>query len=231
IKAIPVIETPGLGAFLSTIDLWLDPRQHSVLADRTQIRAMIPICDRVDEQGSCDPRKLRDGPSVPLKQAMFLNRPSVTDAKVTEMLKPAEAKARAEQERKLGIKVPRELVRNREGESALGEVLVDALREMEGADVALINPGGLRADIPAGELTYGEVYEVLPFENTVANVIVTGEELTRLLQAAYGARRGVYQESGLQVTLLRCPGIVRLKSVKLSDGAPIRLEQRYRVAM
>src|SRR5262249_16614618 len=39
IKAIPVIETPGLGAFLSTIDLWLDPRQHSVLADRTQIRA------------------------------------------------------------------------------------------------------------------------------------------------------------------------------------------------
>ncbi|HME91155.1 MAG TPA: bifunctional UDP-sugar hydrolase/5'-nucleotidase [Myxococcaceae bacterium] len=231
IKAIPVIETPGLGAFLSTIDLWLDPRQHSVLADRTQIRAMIPICDRVDEQGSCDPRKLRDGPSVPLKQATFLNRPVVPDAKVTEMLKPAEAKARAEQERKLGIKVPRELVRNREGESALGEVLVDALREMEGADVALINPGGLRADLPAGELTYGEVYDVLPFENTVANVTVTGEELTRLLQVAYGARRGVYQVSGLQLTLLRCSDIVRLKSVKLSDGASIRAEKRYRVAM
>src|SRR5215831_20339449 len=195
IKGVPAIETPGLGAFFSMIDLWLDPKQHSVIANKTQIRAMIPICARVDEQGSCDPRKLRDAPSARLTQATFLHRPVVPDAKVTEMLEPAEAKVRAEQERKLGVKVPHELVRNREGESALGEVLVDALREMERADVALINPGGLRADLPAGELTYGEVYDVLPFENTVANVIVTGEELTRLLQAAYGARRGVYQES------------------------------------
>ena len=230
IKGVPAIETPGLGAFFSTIELWLDPKQHSVIADRTQIRAMIPICARVDEQGSCDPRKLRDGPSHSLKQATFLNRPVVPDAKVTEMLKPAEAKARAEQERKLGVKVPHELVRNREGESALGEVLVDALREMERADVALINPGGLRADLPAGELTYGEVYDVLPFENTVANVTVTGEELMRLLQAAYQPRR-IYQVSGLQLTLLRCPDVVRLQTVKLSEGARIRAEQRYRVAM
>lgn len=231
IKGVPAIETPGLGAFFSTIELWLEPKQHSVIAERTQIRAMIPICARVDEQGSCDPRKLRDAPSVRLAEATFLNRPVVPDAKVTQMLEPAEAKVRSEQERKLGVKVPHELVRNREGESALGEVLVDALREMERADVALINPGGLRADLPAGELTYGEVYDVLPFENTVANVTVTGEELTRLLQVAYGARRGVYQVSGLQLTLLHCSDIVRLKTVKLSDGASIRAEKRYRVAM
>jgi len=80
-------------------------------------------------------------------------------------------------------------------------------------------------------LTYGQVYDVLPFENTVANVTVTGEELTHLLQVAYGARRGVYQVSGLQLTLLHCSDIVRLKTVKFSDGASIRPEQRYRVAM
>jgi len=231
IKGVPAIETPGLGAFFSTIELSLDPKQHSVIAERTQIRAMIPVCARVDEQGSCDPRKLRDAPSVSLAQATFLKRPVVPDAKVTQMLEPAEAKVRSEEERKLGVKVPQELVRNREGESALGEVLVDALREMERADVALINPGGLRADLPAGELTYGQVYDVLPFENTVANVTVTGEELTHLLQVAYGARRGVYQVSGLQLTLLHCSDIVRLKTVKFSDGASIRPEQRYRVAM
>ena len=37
--------------------------------------------------------------------------------------------------------------------------------------------------------------------------------------------------SGLQLTLLRCPDIMRLKVVKLSDGKPIRAEQRYRVAL
>ena len=230
IKGVPAIETPGLGAFFSTIDLWLDPKQHSVMTDRTQIQAMIPVCARVDEHGSCDPRKLRDAPSVRLAQASFLNRPVLPDAKVAEMLEAAEAKVRAEEERKLGVKVPQELVRNREGESALGEVLADALREMERADVALLNPGGLRADLPAGELTYGEVYKVLPFENTVANLTVTGEELMRLLEAAYGPRR-IYQVSGLQLTLLRCPDITRLKVVKLSDGTPIRAEKRYRVAM
>src|SRR5262249_15692012 len=119
---------------------------------------------------------------------------------------------------------------NREGESALGEVLADALREMERADVALLNPGGLRADLPAGELTYGEVYKVLPFENTVAKLTVTGEELIRLLEAAYGPRP-TYQGSGLQRALVRCPDITGLKVVKLSDGTPIRAEQRYRVAM
>ncbi len=230
IKGVPAIETHGVGGSFSTIDLWLDPKQHSVIADRTQIRAAIPLCARVDERGSCDPGKLRDAPSIRLAQASFLNRPVVPDAKITEMLKPAEAMVHAEEERKLGVKVPHQLVRNREGESALGEVLADALREMEHADVALLNPGGLRSDVAAGELTYGTMYKVLPFENTVANLTVTGEELTRLLQAAYSSG-GVYQESGLQLTLLRCSDVVRLKAAKLSDGSPIHPERRYKVAM
>src|SRR6266851_4192538 len=230
IKGVPAIETHGVGGSFSTIDLWLDPKQHSVIADRTQIRAAIPLCARVHERGSCDPGKLRDAPSIRLAQASFLNRPVVPDAKITEMLKPAEAMVHAEEERKLGVKVPHQLVRNREGESALGEVLADALREMEHADVALLNPGGLRSDVAAGELTYGTMYKVLPFENTVANLTVTGEELTRLLQAAYSSG-GVYQESGLQLTLLRCSDVVRLKAAKLSDGSPIHPERRYKVAM
>jgi len=72
---------------------------------------------------------------------------------------------------------------------------------------------------------------VMPFENTIATVVVTGEELNRLVRAAYNARRGVYAESGLKVTLSQCPGQGRLKAVTLADGKPIALEKKYRVVM
>jgi 5'-nucleotidase len=231
VKGTPVIETSGLGASFGMIDLWVDSKQKAVIAEKTQIRPAIPICARTDERGSCDLRKLREAPSVHLMQATFLGRPVVPDLKLGEILAPAQERVLSEQNRKLGIKVPRELERNREGESALGDVLADAMREMERADVALLNPGGIRADIPSGELTYGAVYSVLPFENSVATLSLTGEELSRLLQAAYGGRRGIYQQSGLQMTLIRCPDSVRLKAVKLANGKPVVLDRRYKVTM
>lgn len=231
VKGTPVIETTGLGATFGMINLWVDPKQKTVIAERTEIRPAIPICARVDERGTCDLRKLRDAASAHLTQATFLDRPVVPDSKLAELLAPALEAVRDEQNRKLGVKVPREIVRNREGESPLGDALADALREMEHADVALVNPGGIRADIPSGELTYGDVYSVLPFENTVATLNLTGEELSRLLYAAYEARRGVYQQSGLQIALIRCPDSVRLKSIKLADGKPLLPEHRYKVTM
>ncbi len=50
------------------------------------------------------------------------------------------------------------------------------------ADVAIYNGGGLRADIPAGPLTYGRLYEVFPFDNRVARLTVTGDELRRVVE-------------------------------------------------
>ena len=231
VKGTPVIETTGLGGTFGMINLWVDPKQKTVIAERTEIRTAIPICARMDERGTCDLRKLRDAASAHLTQATFLDRPVVPDSKLAELLAPALEAVRDAQNRKLGVKVPREIVRNREGESPLGDVLADALREMEHADVALVNPGGIRADIASGELTYGDVYSVLPFENTVATLNLTGEELSRLLYAAYEARRGVYQQSGLQIALIRCPDSVRLKSIKLADGKPLLPEHRYKVTM
>jgi 5'-nucleotidase len=161
--------------------------------------------------------------------ATFHGKPIVADAKVEAMLAPAFARVEAEQSRALGVSVPKALTRNYEAESPLGNVVADALREMEKADVALVNSGGLRSDLPAGELRYGRVFEVLPFDNTVATLTVTGEELKRLLLVAYGAKRGVYQQSGLQVTLSRCPTQNRLRAFTFANGKPIVPTAVYRV--
>ena len=70
-------------------------------------------------------------------------------------------------------------------ESALGNLFADALRDaVPGADVAIgysAGPGGLRSELPAGPVTRGALYDVFPFDNRVARLDLTGEELRRLL--------------------------------------------------
>jgi 5'-nucleotidase len=93
-----------------------------------------------------------------------------------------------------------------------------------------LNPGGLRADLRQGPLTYGQVYEVIPFDNQLATLELTGEQLEHVLAAAYAARKGVFQISGLEVKLSRCPGNERLKSFTVA-GKPVDEHARYRVVM
>ena len=69
-----------------------------------------------------------------------------------------------------------------------------ARRAARGADVALTNGGGLRADMPAGDLTYGQLFEAMPFDNRFAIVELKGKHLRRLVartsSAAAGSCRG-----------------------------------------
>lgn len=232
VNGTPVVETWGLGRYFSTIDLYLDLKKKVVLEEKTILRAAIPICTMVDTvSGGCEARKLKEQRGVKLLPATFLGKPVVPDSGIAELIRPALNRVEKEQRRALGLTVPATMGRNYEAESALGSFLADSLRAMEKSDVALLNSGGLRADLHAGELTYGAIYEVLPFDNTVANVTLTGEELRRLLHAAYGSRKGVFQVSGLQVSLSRCPGHDRLRAVTLVDGKAIEPQRRYRVTL
>jgi 5'-nucleotidase len=105
------------------------------------------------------------------------------------------------------------------------------MREMEKADVALVNSGGLRANVKAGPMTYGDLYAVLPFDNTVAIVTLSADELRRLLTVAYGASTSMFQVSGLKVTLARCAGPQRFRNATLPDGRPLDEKRMYRVVL
>lgn len=70
----------------------------------------------------------------------------------------------------------------RAGETNLGDLIADALREAAGADVALTNGGGIRASIEKGEVTKGEVITVLPFGNQIVTLNVKGEDLIAALE-------------------------------------------------
>ncbi|MEK5058223.1 5'-nucleotidase C-terminal domain-containing protein [Paenibacillus shunpengii] len=70
----------------------------------------------------------------------------------------------------------------RAGETNLGDLIADALREVSGADIALTNGGGIRASIEKGEVTKGEVITVLPFGNQIVTLNVKGEDVIAALE-------------------------------------------------
>jgi 2',3'-cyclic-nucleotide 2'-phosphodiesterase (5'-nucleotidase family) len=115
---------------------------------------------------------------------------------------------------------------------ALGNLLADAYRAAARADVAIVNNGGIRADLERGAVTWGELFEVVPFQNFVTRVTVTGAELREAIDHAVGSREAAAHVSGVRVVVSGAPpGERRVVGLTLADGRPVRDGARYTLAV
>jgi 5'-nucleotidase len=73
------------------------------------------------------------------------------------------------------------------GESVLGDLVADAQRAAVHADIALMNPGGLRADLAPGPITWGDVLTLHPFGNRILALQMTGAQLRGALEEQWSA--------------------------------------------
>jgi 5'-nucleotidase len=106
----------------------------------------------------------------------------VFDRDVAALIAPAEAAAEKLERQPLGITLTAPIEKSYDRESALGNLFADLMRAAWPAcDVALTNGGALRADLPAGPLTYGAFYEAMPFDNRFAVVRVEGRHLRKMV--------------------------------------------------
>lgn len=127
------------------------------------------------------------------------------------------------------------ITRNYRMESEMGDWVTDIMRAYDPAiDFAFTNSGGLRADIDVGDLTFGEVFEVMPFDNTNVIVDLTGAQIYAVLEEGTTGAHGVIQVSGLQFTFnYDAPAGSRIVGdvVDLSTGLPLVLGDTYSVAV
>lgn len=122
------------------------------------------------------------------------------------------------------------LVRSYNTESPLGSYSSDVLRQITGSDVAFMNAGGLRDDLPAGAITIGDVQDAFPFFNTVAVQQMTGAQVAAILEQGFTLLRGMIQVSGLRARYdLERPVGERLVNLEIG-GRPMVPDQLYRVA-
>jgi 5'-nucleotidase/UDP-sugar diphosphatase len=93
-------------------------------------------------------------------------------------------------------------IRNRE--TNLGNLVADAMKELSGADVALVNGGGIRASIDKGEITIKEILTALPFGGELVTLNLTGRQLAEVLKRAATRAPGsgaFLQVSGISFTI------------------------------
>ncbi len=228
VNGVPVIQSWAMGRHFGVINLFVDPVTKKVLPEQTSVEPTVTLCETVDSASkSCDVKSLlKRSDSVSVEPALFHGKPVAVDAAFLADLKgPMDAVA-MQQSKSLNVVVSETLWRNHDGESALGSVLADNVRAMEKADVALLNSGGLRADLRPGVLTYGQVYEVLPFDNGISRLELTGAQLEQFLRLAYGSKKGVFQVSGAELELSECVSPQRLKKITLA-GKPLVASKKY----
>ncbi|QAT40804.1 5'-nucleotidase C-terminal domain-containing protein [Clostridium sp. JN-9] len=117
------------------------------------------------------------------------------------------------------------------GESYLGNWTTDVIRQNAKADVAFQNNGGIRIDIPAGDITVGTIYYMIPFDNTVVTVNMNKAQLTKALEQAFAEGGKGIQMSGIKVKYdMSKPSGSRVVSLTRSDGTAISDTETLKVA-
>ncbi|WP_455900810.1 bifunctional metallophosphatase/5'-nucleotidase [Rhodococcus gordoniae] len=209
-----VVQGASHGRILSVADLAIDRQSREVRRDSTVVFTQVVTHDIAP-----DPATLEFVDRAVETSAEVANRPIArVDADITRRETPS-------------------------GESALGNLVADAqlaaTRHL-GAQIALMNPGGLRSDLLAGDgtVSYRETYAVQPFGNMLQVLDLTGAQLDALLEqqfqkSAVGSdiERILAPSHNLNYTLDRlAPRGERIRSITI-DGEPVDPERVYKVVV
>ena len=124
-----------------------------------------------------------------------------------------------------------DLEHNRGELSIFGEWTADVMKDASGAQIAFQNGGGVRTSIPKGEITVGDMYEVMPFDNTLYTFDMTGEQIKEVLEnGIMNTDIGWVQLSGIVVKYDSTkPAGQRVLEMTLKDGTPIEMDKTYKV--
>ncbi|CRI64107.1 putative 5'-nucleotidase [Thiocapsa sp. KS1] len=223
-----------LAASVPGIDLIVGGHNHNLYAEPVFVET-VPIV-QAGERGGWLGRmefRCRDGRLATTDYALIpIDAASPEDPQIAEEVRRITLDAERELDKEVGfstreLSARRELIRREE--APFGNFVADLAREITLADVALLNGGGFRADIPAGPVTLKSIYQAFPFRNELVLGELTGAQLLAAL--ARSAEMDPLDNPGgfLQVSGVR----YRIADGRLANAAigdtPIDPAGRYRV--
>ena len=145
---------------------------------------------------------------------------------IAERAQDVAARLKAEE---LGVYLETPMTLHTRPESILGNLMTDAVLEDSDADISIHNVyGGIRAELPEGELTYGSVFRMFPFDNRIAIVELTGNDVRRIIETqAHSANRPA-GFSGMRV-FVSCNADQMAIQLVRPDGSAISDDDTVRV--
>lgn len=248
INGIPVIQGEARNHYYHLLYLTYDWTQNKLLSDRTRIEGPIPVCPKIFEnQGDCNgakpPPKHGRGELIPPTLHGKLVTP---DLDTENLLAPVFEKYRPIKSKIIG-QAARPIGHIRTQESEFGNLVTDIIRKKVNADFALFNPGGIRATLEPGPISYELLYNILPFENGISLLKLTGKELKLLIRIAENGARGYFPVSGLKLKLIHLDSdapsndlngdgkispweVNRILDIRQENGSPLKDSQFYTLA-
>jgi 2',3'-cyclic-nucleotide 2'-phosphodiesterase (5'-nucleotidase family) len=215
VAGIPVVHTTSMATAFSRVDLTVDGTTRRVL--NAKMAMPHPVCTVPIEQG-CQPGDYEGAAVIP-------------DRATLSAIRPALQTAHALKNEPLGVRVEGTFPVEKTREMALGNLFADLMREAEpGADAAFGNAGSVRDVLPAGALTFGQLHHVMPFDNQLARLHLTGKEFRALVTANLTeGEHGLISVSGVTVDAA-CQGSTLEVTLKHPDGAAVRDDEGLTVA-
>ncbi|WP_342554594.1 5'-nucleotidase C-terminal domain-containing protein [Paenibacillus sp. FSL R7-0652] len=220
-----VKEVPG-------IDVFIDGHSHTVLKDGLVSDHGTLIASAGEYTNYVGVIDLWvDGGKVTKKTAALIDETKAKEIKPNEKVAALVSSIQKEQEPILKEEVANTAVlldgkreQVRAGETNLGDLLADAIRDVSKADIALTNGGGIRSSIEKGIVTKGDVITVLPFGNQVVTLDVKGADVLAALENGVGSypepSGGFPQVSGITFKIdAAAPEGSRVHSVMIGDKA------------
>ena len=99
----------------------------------------------------------------------------------------------------------------------IGEMVAGIFREHYGTDIALVQSGGIRANLTDGDITLRDIYSILPYENRIIPVRLPGRSIRRLIEnAVSGGEEAAL--AGVEVTSSEEELIIYVNGVRLDDS-------------
>jgi len=158
--------------------------------------------------------------------AVFLGELVEPDPVLENAMKPYLNAVRAMAMAPVGVRLPQPLLRDA-AQDSLGDIIARAMVESTHADVAIHNRGGVRDDLAAGLLTYGDVFEVLPFENRLMTLELSGAELKAFIDLLVTHREGLPPYVAGVLLMPRPNGSM---AALLQSGEELAEDRLYKVA-
>lgn len=208
VNGIPIIQAGKNGETLARLDLAVDIASGKVL--NSTLQAPVEICKRSAGASSCE-------------NTTYEGQTIINDVQVASIVEAAFQVSNTRRNELIGVELltPIERARGKNSESALANLVADLMRKARPVDIAITHAGGLRADLPAGPLKYGALYETYPRDSTFAIATLSGRQLKAAIANNLSGPTGLlFSISGARVKA-ECSGDALAITIWDKQGKPI----------
>jgi 5'-nucleotidase len=247
LNGIPTVQGEAYNQHFNIIYLTFNRRSGRILPQETRIEGLIPICAKMFKGvHHCDVRRLEAGQEPALIDAVFHGQSIVPDQSIEDWIQPILA-GTEKYRKEVVAETVLPLVHSMDQESALGNLVADAMKDRSKADFALVNGGGIRTSLDAGPITYDGLFRALPFDNMLNVIRLKGKDVKLMYRIATSGAHGLPSIAGLRLKLRQYDSRLsgsdldqdgkidpwekdRLLEIKTSDGKDLKDDQIYTIA-